>query len=576
MRLSRNCLRSAPIGISLLTVTLFWVFYFKFYPLENHAIYFGEVLYFSSFALIALLILKLIFFIRKEKILDLIVLLRTRIAVAILSAIVTTGLTFFWTPPDYRVLQDEATITSISYMMQKHHTATALYAARYEGNDFVSMAQMIDKRLPLFPLFTHFLGFLLGYSPANSFYANACTSTLFLSLIFYLTASLYGTWIGWIAQFLVISSPPYFLSATSAGFDLFSSAFLFTTLALSVCLLRKPTASIFGLWTLALGGLSYTRYESILPASVIVTVTFYFLPKFSRSFLKKEIPWIAPIAYFLSLWLALTLILLEPRFHEVPSGTPLFAWSHFVHNSCALFKGLFFPPENYPKLRLFYVLAVFSGAFVGASVWKSRSSLGMKAFSLSVLAIGTSLAISLFHFFGSYTTPTALRLFISPMIALALMPAIALGIAGKRWPFVAKYSPYFTIPAALLAYFATHSVTQAQIFADVGATRGYQISKKWIANLNPRTTLIVSDVPTNFAILEFGSIDFETFIENQSKILNSLGNGSLKQVLFFQNIARDSGRPQADEELPTSVAIQLLTETPESSRHLLRISELKR
>src|SRR5579859_6057087 len=116
--------------------------------IQSHAALFGQVLYFSTGALSAAWVLKIALCFRSG---DLKQPSRRGVAWALVPSLLISAVVFRAHPPDYRVLSDEATLTSISYMMREHQTAATLYYSSSLGGKITPLKVGMDKRPPLFP-----------------------------------------------------------------------------------------------------------------------------------------------------------------------------------------------------------------------------------------------------------------------------------------------------------------------------------------------------------------------------------------------------------------------------------------
>ena len=187
----------------------------------------------------------------------------------IISAVIV--ILFFWvSPPEYRILADEANLLS---------TSKSLYENK---NVFVSLEEFnilgrkqeisfsLDKRLVLFPYMLHLVHCLKGYSTNNAYILNALASFGCLFLLYFLIQSLWGKYYGYTALLLLASYPLFIRYSMSAGYDVLS---LFFELLSFLCFCRfckdsSTQNTNLLIYTVAL--FSYTRYECTVMAIVIM------------------------------------------------------------------------------------------------------------------------------------------------------------------------------------------------------------------------------------------------------------------------------------------------------------------
>jgi len=561
------------IFLSLFTAAIAWSTYFYLDRLASHPIWFGRALYFATVGLLALTVAKFYHFYRSGDFLP-IPIPKKLLTIGILGASLISAAVFWIQRPDYRILQDEAVLTSMSYMMAKHQTATALYMSRTIGNELVPLRPVIDKRPPLFPFFVHLLHLTFGYSPMHPLVVNAFVFWVFLLVVFLTTATAFGISTAIVAQLLVAGQPAVFLSATSAGFDLFSSLLLLLALLSAARAIGSKRPSSIAFSVLILACFCFSRYESIALAGVIgMGIAWACRGTIYRS-LNDQATWIAPLALLMTPLGWLLLWIRNPALHEVTNGEPIFSATNFVSHAVELGHGLFAPPPNYPNLSIFYGLAVLSGVLV---TWKLRQQKQRQArliVGVTLSAALASLTITLAHFYGIFSQADALRLFLNGIILFSLLPAWALGLYSREYPWLKKIQPLFVVLSVSLFFFALSSRSASQFFADIGSTRAFHESRDFLKGSDKRTTMIVSRFPTNFVILGFSSIDFETFQRNQLALMESLRLKNLTHIFFFQNISAGTGSPLDGETLPVELSLETLSENPVSARHRLRILEV--
>lgn len=485
-----------------------------------------------------------------------------------LPGLLLSAAIFTWVSPDYRVLQDEAVLTSTSFLMANRGQALAAQLAKPKEGGFEPLTTVLDKRPPLFAFLVHLLHRARGYSVSHPFAVNFLLLFSFLTL---LHSWLLRAW-GWQAALagvlLVAGHPSIFLYATSAGFDLLSALLFFVSLRLAALAISEPRSARLTDLALGLALFSCTRYESGAVAALILALTLAAASrKQTASWLRESHSWLAPLAVLLTplAWLLLKLSAKGQFEHDLSS---LIGPGYIVEHLLELPGAFFFPRPPLPPLRAFYLLAILSGLALLLTPRLRRELVSRKKFLLAAApAVALVTSVSLALFWGSFHHPDAWRYFLVFFTCLALLPAIALGILvkGKRvgWAGV--------IVAAALFAFHLREATASRVFQDTGGTRAYREARDFLASRPPASTLVISDAPVNYAILGVYSFDFPNAEKNLTRIRDSLRSGELKEALVLQFVNKETG--DAIGEL-RGAKLETLAQPEVSSRNYLRISRV--
>lgn len=577
----RKSLTQLGFAVSLFLTGCIWIWYFKSSKFTNDPVSFGRIIYLATWGISILWLSKFALCIKKG---EFNFIHPREVVYALLTSLSISGLVFTLCQPEYRVLVDEATLTSISYMMKKHATATTLYMSRVVDGELLPILQRIDKRPPLFPFLSHLVHWGSGYSYKNPFTVNFAIFTAFLSLIYLSFVLRFGRGIAFILQLSVALQPAVFLTATSAGLDLLSCTLLGLVLALIGLAKKRKSLGLFTLVLLTLALYSFTRYESGFIA-ILIGSAFWTTIRGARLLEEdlNELTWFAPIPLLLTPLVWLLLLLLNPSFHEVEEAQSVFSFSHLLPNVAALFQGFFSPPKNYPHLQAFYVVCLVSLGALSILAWRKRHLQESTAVFISILACVVSTSIVLLHFFGSYLHANALRLFLYPVTAFTLCPGILLGLQLKQLrnsKNAHHLKSAINFLSALLMgaifFYSLRHRTAETIFTDIGATQRFKLASEYLTKNpknDPKTTLIVSQFPTEFSIFGFSSIDFSTLEANTFKIKQDLKKGIFTHAYIFQNIEKPTGEPRLEERV--NLLLQPIAQKPISPRHDLRVSELE-
>jgi hypothetical protein len=553
----RQCIQRASIVGSLLFSLGFWFLYFSSKQFSHSPLLFGRFLYFSTLALFTLTAVKFFQCLREG---DINFSWRKKpTVIGLISSLLITTIIFLACKPDYRLVQDEPTLTAISYMMAKEQAATIPELTRNINGDLTVLRQGVDKRPPLFPFYTHLFHHLLGYSPANPFIANAIVLFLFFFTVFSSLTS-FGIYVGLIGQLLVAAQPAVYLGATSAGFDLFSSFILFLAL---LCLRQSLATGRERAWSLTclvFACFCFVRYESVILAVIGLAGAAY-SEKWLLKKLSIEAAWLAPLVVIFTPLVWLLISLKNPAFHELEKNTDVaFSFGYLFSHTAGFLRGLFFPKPEFPNLFILHALGLVSLFFlIGAFPKFSKTA---RCFSwITAAIIAAHFIITAAFFFGDYSRADAIRLFLNFLIPFSLLPAICIGVRRLQ------FQPVFLVAAIGIFMVSIFSRSPEVIFNDIGSTKAYLVAREFLADKNKQSTIVISRFPTSYAILGYGSIDFETLALNVQKLR------TMPNIYVFQNIKVDSGQPRDDEKISTP--LQTVKEVPISGRHHFRISRLK-
>lgn len=255
------------ILLSIFTIISIYSGFFAFDKKELFFVYGNYVYYFISIAFFIWFYLFISFAIRnKSKISSYFNIHKY----ALITSAVIVILFFFVSPPEYRILADEANLLSTSKSMYENKNVFVSIEELNILDKKQEISFSLDKRLVLFPYILHLVHCLKGYSPDNAYIVNALASFGCLFLLYYLIQSLWGKYYGYTAMFLLASYPLFIRYSMSAGYDVVN---LFFALLSFWCFCRfckdsSTQNTNLLIYTVAL--LSYTRYECTVMAVVIM------------------------------------------------------------------------------------------------------------------------------------------------------------------------------------------------------------------------------------------------------------------------------------------------------------------
>ena len=116
----------------------------------------------------------------------------------------------------------------------------------------------------LFPFAINLIHSILGYRPQNAFILNFILMIILMSGVYIATRKAIDTPSAVAAIFLVLSYPIISISATSGGYDLFSTLFFALILTVFYQFIKSPDARRLAFLWLSLLVFSNIRYESCI------------------------------------------------------------------------------------------------------------------------------------------------------------------------------------------------------------------------------------------------------------------------------------------------------------------------
>lgn len=492
---------------------------------------------------------------------------------SVLCGLLLSAAIFAWVPPDYRVLQDEAVLTSTSFLMADRGQALAAQLAEPKQSGFAPLTTVLDKRPPLFAFLVHLLHRARGYSVSHPFAVNFLLLFSFLTLLHSWLLRAWGRQAALAGALLVAGHPAVFLYATSAGFDLLSSLLFFVSLRLAARAVSEPNSARLTDLFFGLALFSCTRYESGAAAALILALTLATAKrKQAASWLRESFSWLAPLAVLLTplAWLLLNLRAKGQFEHDLSS---LIGPGYIVEHLLELPAAFLFPRAPLPPLQAFYMLAILSGLSLLFVPRLRRELAYQKKFLLAAApAVALATSVSLALFWGSFHHPDAWRYFLIFFTCLALLPAIALGIFlhgnGSKQRIIGWAGVFV---AATLFAFHLRVAQPARVFSDTGGTRAYLEARDFLSGRPLASTLVISDAPVNYAILGVYSFDFPNAEKNLARIRESLGSGKLKEALVLQFVSKETGATVGELK---GAKLETLSQPEVSSRNYLRISKI--
>ena len=190
----------------------------------------------------------------------------------LLLCVLFTGLIFVKSPPQYKVLADEANLMGTSMMMFYEKISAVALKGFFYDYGVTEYEYMIGRRPLLFPFLISVAHSIFGYSPANGFVLNFFTAVAILFSFHVLISRCFDRTVGIVSILMFASVPQFVFCVTSSGFEALNVLFIILNLLTLHQFIKDQSvvnAELF-LFTTLLS--AHCRYESALFVILVATV----------------------------------------------------------------------------------------------------------------------------------------------------------------------------------------------------------------------------------------------------------------------------------------------------------------
>ncbi|WP_158631927.1 ArnT family glycosyltransferase [Chroococcidiopsis cubana] len=490
--------------------------------------------------------------------------------IGLIGALILTCFLFVSLSPDYRVLSDETNLLAVSKSMTYNKTIFNTTMGKWYYDNFHPIQQEIPIRPPMFPFLISLLHSLFGFSRNNIFILNGLGLFALLSLVYVCVKKTLDTTSGFAAMILIASQPIITLSATSAGFDLFSATFLAITLISLYGFMRELTSHGLSLLWINLMMFCYIRYESV--------VYFLLLLGFLVGFRLLRLHYLKPSLYLYVLTPIIYLPYLWQRIltkgnYEVPEGMSLFSvnsfWSHLSDLlSAQLCFDFYLPFATGVNITGVLLLGIL---LIGLALKKFRFAKpfqGYYAFTVSLcLLVHTSMYLA--HHAGQYTHPTQARFFIVFVICLTLIPFIYKSIGGAL-------PSRLLLVGALIAFILYHPIgVENRFYNTMTLPRKTRYVRDFLNKFEDKAILVIIDRPGQYISENYGAVDFDYANQNLDSLLNDLKRGLFKEIIVVQDLNYDTQSPISSNKLNAKFQLKTLSQRQYTATKYIKISCFK-
>ncbi len=485
-----------------------------------------------------------------------------------LLALVATSIVFATVPLQFKILGDETNLLSVSQDMYYHKGAYIISMADFNNGSLRVLDVSLPNRPLLFPFAISLIHCLLGYRPENVFILNFILMFILLTGVYVVIKRSIDTNTAVAGIFLILAYPIVSISATSGGYDLFSTVVFALALTVFYQFLKSPHPSGFAFLWVSLLMFSNIRYESCIFFLIIVVAAARII----------KLNYFKQYAYIYVLTPVLSLPFIWQRFlsqgtYENPANIPLFSLKSFIKHGkifIANYLNLNFELPYSGFLNIAAVLIIAYGVYLIVTR-KIRLASYQKYFTaILMLCIGTIMVIVISHHFGRYDRPTQARLFMYFSIFCALTPVFLKAIkpdwiGGKK-----------LMVASVVIFLFYHPVaTQHAFINNMVITRIHQHTQKFLKNLDEPDVLLVTAYAGQYTALNYSAVTINYANQHRRDLLVDLNAHRYSKILVLQEFEYATRSPKwRNQQLDPAFKLQPLRNIQILDDRYLRISKL--
>ncbi|MCO5142205.1 MAG: glycosyltransferase family 39 protein [Oligoflexia bacterium] len=443
--------------------------------------------------------------------------------IEILLSIVVTLIVFLSVQIDLKVLSDETNLISVANMLAYEGKASNTEQWVWYYHTFHALDVSTPTRPILYPLLIAIVHLIAGVSLKSAFIVNfICLFLLnFLTLRFVRKKASKDIYPHALFALVLIMNSALSIMATSAGFDLCSLLFGFSTfLLLGQYYVNRSSENLRALFFMAIC-FSSVRYESIL---ILPIIAMFLLFEERFKIVKK----LNIVDYALGLLFISPLItqrLVTWGSFENPDGVAPFSIGHIIHHTPIFFYE-FFINGNGPYPIIAHLLGV-----VGVVVYVIKNKGIRSEGKAAAVFVCTILSLLLAHHFGFAGHPTQVRLFLPISFFLCVFSIYALSEL-KHW----THLPSVFLIFGLLAFHHHKYAVQDPLMSTLSMTREVRHLRDFIKRDGDIGDIYVYDRPGQLSAIGLSAISWNKFKQDQARYLTEMRNRLYQRMLVIERV----------------------------------------
>jgi 4-amino-4-deoxy-L-arabinose transferase-like glycosyltransferase len=452
--------------------------------------------------------------------------------------------------------------------MSENKTVLNSTMAKYYYGNINSINQEVDKRPLVFPFLISLLHTVFGFHYQNGFALNFIVMFLFLSAVYIVTRKYLDASSAAAAALLAISYPVVTIYGTSAGFDLLNGTFFILVLAITYSFIKSPSSEAFALLLSSLLVFANIRYESVvfLPVVLLLLVT-----KIKWQHIKDSsyLLFAAPLVNLPYLWNRL----LKPQgYYESVKDVKLFSLGALKDNLALFFCNIIDYKSDLPYASIVTILGILILIYLVIQTLRKKifvESCQRHFVLILIITIGISSLMYFAHFLGKYNHPSTARFFIILSLCFAFGPVILRAV-----------HPQLFSGRALLLFSAVCLILYHPVAVEgrfINSLTLNRLTKHCIDFLNKsddKNLLVFSSRPGQYVALGYGAVNFNYANNNKAALLNEARRHLYSEIIVFQEIMYDTGKPSADSALEPDFVLKPVYEIQTTAESYLKISKV--
>jgi 4-amino-4-deoxy-L-arabinose transferase-like glycosyltransferase len=491
----------------------------------------------------------------------------------LLIALLVTVLVGLSVDPALRMLSDEANLVGTSKNFFASKTATFTVSGKNYYGSYWDVDVAIDRRPTLFPFLVSLVHTVCGYSYENVFTFNLLVLPAFLLVAYRLAKSLGGETFAIAASLLVAAHPVTLISIRSGGFDFFTAFFGLLVIKSLLDFIREQSADCLAIVWMNACLFAEIRYETALFIPPVVALLLLFR-MIDRSKLRPYalLYALTPVFLLPRLWQSI----LRGNVPEQAAGTITFSVDNFLDNAHEYFKPLLSPSQSYP----FHSAIVIALGAVGCLIWLCWLAARLRAKQWRASEVKFALFVALWmlvqvvivfsYVWGRAQFPSAARL----VIAIDTFFSFAAAWLLSRW--LARFRPFVTVlSAAALFAIALPVASRHQLMNRLTQTRESATTWRFFERLGEKRILIVTDRPSHFTIMDYGSMSFEA-ARRDTHLFTALARRLIHDVYVIQQIRLSTNEVLPGYDIWPDRRLEAVLEFQNDADILVRVSRLAR
>jgi len=492
-------------------------------------------------------------------------------ALGLALSLIISIIVFISVEPMFRVLSDETNLLAVSKsMVYEKRTDNVTMGMRYYDN-FYPINREAPKRPLLFPFFTNIMHTLVGYRAENAFVVNFLALWALLFLIYAQFKRYLGDtrWAS-AAVFLVASQPLVIQTATSAGFDLLSVLFLVISFVCLKMFLDKQDAASFQLMWVNLLMLANVRYEGVMFLAIIILLLACFRYIRYRYFTTGTnfVYFFTPLVLVLGYWQK---FLIANQFETKDAA---FALKYLVKNSAVFLKNIFNFGFYLPYAAIINIIGLAALIYLGYLFIAGRlvkENKNKHFIIISAVCLFANWVLFASFYMGRPDHPSESRLFTIFCVLLSVLAAVLLNNIKS---LKERAVPVLVFSMVLFALY--HPVSVEDRFSRTQILpREYRFTVDFLKkeSLKSKSFLIISDRPGQYAVWNYGAVNFDYANKNKS-IAEGYRNHLYENIFVIQDIDYKMMKPKEGDRLNDEFVLEKVTESQNDSDRFTRISKV--